>query len=132
MNQPTTTLPATAENEPESIYPRFAGLETRRIHGFDAIVANDGPARQLGLRNLVREDCPEALLIPNTNSIDTVGMLFDVDVLFINSSWEPTVAVREVPAGETVEWPDAAHVLILPSDWDVEKWERTVNGKVGQ
>ena len=129
MNHSTTKLPATAETGEENICPRFAGLRTRRIHGFDAIVAEDGPARQLGFRNLSREDCPEALLIPNTNITSTVGMLFDVDVLFINSSWEPTVAVREVPAGETVEWPEAAHVLILPSDWDVEKWERTVTGK---
>ena len=117
----------TNEAPTRSIVPnrplRFAGLGERTIHGFTAIVAHHGPGRILGLRGISRERCPDGLLLPNAKRTHTYGMRCSVDLLFLDEDWTPLVAVREVAPGHRVKVPNATHMLILPSDWDIDKWD---------
>lgn len=108
---------------------RFAGLGSQVVHGFEAIVADHGPARLLELRGLSRRRCPEGLLLPNRNRTHTYGMRFDVDLLFIDDEWNPLIAVPDVTPRKMVKEPDASHLLILPSDWDIQKLNATVEGQ---
>lgn len=105
---------------------RFRRLERRRVHGFEALIASDPVSRLLGLALLDRHRSPEGLLIPRCRSVHTFGMRFPLDLLFLGSDCEPLIAVREVGPGHRVRVPEARAVLELPSDWDVEKWERGV------
>jgi hypothetical protein len=51
-------------------------------------------------------------------------MRFPLDLLFLGSDSEPLIAVREVGPGHRVRVPEAAAVLELPSDWDIDRWQR--------
>jgi len=105
---------------------RFRRLERRRVHGFEVMVAGDPVSRLLGLALLDRHRAPEGLLIPRCRSVHTYGMRFPLDLLFLGPDCQPLIAVREVGPGHRVRVPEAAAVLELPSDWDLEKWEREV------
>ena len=102
---------------------RFRHLEVRRVHGFEVPVAKSPWARLLGLALLDRHRAPEGLLIPRCRSVHTYGMRFPLDLLFLGPDCEPLIAVREVEPGHRVRVAEAAAVLELPSDWDVEKWQ---------
>jgi uncharacterized membrane protein (UPF0127 family) len=102
---------------------RFRRLETRRIHGFEVLVAGDPLSRLLGLACLDRHRAPQGLLIPRCRSVHTFGMRFPLDLLFLGPDSEPLIAVREVGPGHRVRVPDAAAVLELPSDWEIERWQ---------
>ena len=86
-------------------------------------MAGDPVSRLLGLALLDRHRAPEGLLIPRCRSVHTYGMRFPLDLLFLGPDCQPLIAVREVGPGHRVRVPEAAAVLELPSDWDLEKWE---------
>ncbi len=90
------------------------------MHGFEVPVADHLLSRLLGLALLDRSDAPEGLLIPRCRSVHTFGMRFPLDLLFLGPNCEPLIAVREVGPRHRVRVPEAAAVLELPSDWDVE------------
>lgn len=102
---------------------RFTRLEVRRVHGFVVPVARDPFSRLLGLALLDRHRAPRGLLIPRCRSVHTFGMRFPLDLLFLGPDSEPLIAVREVEPGHRVRVPEAAAVLELPSDWDIDQWE---------
>ena len=89
------------------------------------MVAGDPFSRLLGLAWLDRHRSPEGLLIPRCRSVHTFGMRFPLDLLFLGPDLEPLIAVREVGPGHRVRVPEAAAVLELPSDWDIEKWDES-------
>lgn len=108
---------------------RFRRLEWREVHGFRVPVAAGPISRLLGLSLLDRHRAPEGLLIPRCRSVHTYGMRFPLDLLFLGPELEPLIAVREVGPGHRVRVPDAESVLELPSDWDVDEWERVVSAE---
>jgi len=103
---------------------RFRRLQRRQVHGFEVPVADDPLSRLLGLALLDRHRAPQGLLIPRCRSVHTFGMRFPLDLLFLGPAGEPLIAVREVGPGHRVRVPEAEAVLELPSDWDVDRWER--------
>lgn len=103
---------------------RFRRLPVREVHGFRVPVAAGPVSRLLGLALLDRQLAPEGLLIPRCRSVHTFGMRFPLDLLFLGPGCEPLIAVREVGPGHRVRVPEAEAVLELPSDWDIEKWDR--------
>ncbi len=103
---------------------RFRRLDWQEVHGFLVPVAADPLSRLMGLALLDRHRSPEGLLIPRCRSVHTYGMRFPLDLLFLGPELEPLIAVREVGPGHRVRVPDAESVLELPSDWDVDEWER--------
>lgn len=105
---------------------RFRRLERKRLHGFEVPVAADPLSRLLGLALLDRHRSPEGLLIPRCRSVHTFGMRFPLDLLFLGEECQPLIAVREVGPGHRVRVPQAAAVLELPSDWDIDSWEAEV------
>lgn len=111
---------------------RFIGQERVKKHGFDVIKTDSLIARLLGLRFISRRRSPEGIYIENTNRFRTHGMRFDVDLLFLDENHTPVIAVRQVDPGHRVKVPEATHVIVLPSDWDVEKWTANVETKDGQ
>lgn len=99
---------------------RFQRLRSRRVHGFEVLVADDPISRLLGLALLDRHRAPEGLLIPRCRSVHTFGMRFPLDLLFLGRELEPLMVVREVGPGHRVRVPEADSVLELPCDWDLE------------
>lgn len=124
----TTILPA--ENSGKQI--RFIGQTRVKKHGFDLIQANSVISRLLGLRFISRKRCPEGIYLKNTNRTHTYGMRFDVDLLFLDENNRPQIAVRQVDPGHRVKVPEASHLIVLPSDWDIDKWSETVDQEIGQ
>ncbi len=124
----STILPA--ENPGKQI--RFIGQTQVTKHGFELINANSLISRLLGLRFISRKRSPDGIYIENTNRTHTYGMRFSVDLLFLDSECNPVIAVRDVDPGHRVKVPEASHIIVLPSDWDVEKWNENVNAEAGQ
>lgn len=111
---------------------RFLGQERVVKHGFDVIKANSLISRLLGLRFIGRQRSPDGIYLENTNRTHTYGMRFDVDLLFLDENQNPLIAVREVDSGQRVKVPEAANVLIIPSDWDVDKWDDVLDEETGK
>lgn len=106
---------------------RFKGQKTVIRHGFEVIDARGPIARLLGLRFINRRRSPEGLLLRGTNGTHTYGMRFNVDLLFLDEDGSPTIAVRDVDPGHRVKVPEASSVIVLPSDWDIEKWQENLD-----
>lgn len=124
----STTLPGiTPGNQ-----ARFLGQERVVKHGFDVIKANSLISRLLGLRFISRRRSPDGIYLENTNRTRTHGMRFDVDLLFLDENHDPLIAVREVDPGHKVKVPEASHVIVIPSDWDVDQWDESVDQETGK
>ena len=106
---------------------RFKGQKKTVKHGFELIEARSLPARLLGLRFIGRDRTPDGLYLPGTNRTHTYGMRFHVDLLFLGEDDKPLVAVRDVDPGHRVKVPAASSVIVLPSDWDIDKWQEAAN-----
>ena len=65
---------------------RFRRLERTELLGFDVPVATTRLSRLLGLALLGRERAGAGLLIPRCRSVHTFGMLFPLDLLFLDEA----------------------------------------------
>jgi hypothetical protein len=87
----------------------------RRFLGFEMPVATTWLSRLLGLTLLARERAGPGLLIPRCRGVHTVGMLFHLDLLFLDSGRRMIDLRRDVPPGRLIRCREAADVLELPS-----------------
>jgi uncharacterized membrane protein (UPF0127 family) len=94
---------------------RFRGLERTELLGFEVQVATTRLSRLLGLALLSPERAGAGLLIPRCRSAHTFGMLFPLDLLFLDREGRVVELCRNVPAGRVVRRPAADAVLELPS-----------------
>jgi len=93
---------------------RFEELPRRRIQGHVVPVATGFGSRFLGLAGLDREEAGAGLLIPHCASVHTVGMRFDLDLIFLDRHERPLALVRLAP--HRLAWRrGAAGVLEIPS-----------------
>jgi uncharacterized membrane protein (UPF0127 family) len=93
---------------------RFEELPRRRIHGRVVPVAVDFRSRLLGLAGLDYEEAGAGLLIPACASVHSVGMRFDLDLVFLDRQQRPLALARLVP--RRLAWHrGAAAVLEIPS-----------------
>jgi uncharacterized membrane protein (UPF0127 family) len=94
---------------------RFRALEFRRFLGFEVAVATTRLSRLLGLALLSRDRAGAGLLIPRCRSVHTFGMLFSVDVHFLDRQGRVIEIRRNVSPGRLIRSRKAAAVLELPS-----------------
>ena len=73
-------------------------------------------ARLFGLALLRRRRAGSSLLIPRCHSVHTVGMLFRLDLTFLDDHGRPLRTVRGVPPFRIVRCPGAASVLEVVHD----------------
>jgi len=90
-------------------------LERTELLGFDVPVATTRVSRLLGLALISRERAGAGLLIPRCRSIHTFGMLFPLDLVFLDREGRVVELCRNVSAGRVVRRPAADAVLELPS-----------------
>lgn len=94
---------------------RFRRLERAELLGLEVPVAKTGLSRLLGLAFLSRERAGAGLLIPDSRSVHTFGVRFDLDLLFLDREGRVLEIRRSVPARRMVRCPAADSVLELPS-----------------
>jgi uncharacterized protein len=94
---------------------RFRRLEPTQILGFEVPVATTHLSRVLGLALMRRERAGAGLLIPRCRSVHTFGMLFRLDVLFLDAEGRVIDLRRGVPPWRFVRSPGAMAALELPS-----------------
>lgn len=94
---------------------RFAGLERRRVLGVIVPVAGTLRARLLGLALLRRDRAGPGLLIPGCSSVHTLGMRFDLDLVFLDGAGKVVELRRSVRPGRVARCRGADSVLELPS-----------------
>jgi len=94
---------------------RFRGLEREEILGFEVPVAETPLSRLLGLALLHRDRAGAGLLIPRCRSVHTFGMLFRLDLVFLDAEGRVVGLRRAVPPGRLIRCPGAMAVLELPS-----------------
>ena len=78
-------------------------------------MATDRRARLLGLAGLRRERAGAGLLIPRCRSVQTLGMRFALDIVFLDGDGQVLELRRAVGPGRVVSCRGAAAVLELPS-----------------
>jgi uncharacterized protein len=94
---------------------RLRSLERTELLGLEVPVATTRVSRVLGLALLSEERAGAGLLIPRCRSIHTFGMLFRLDLLFLDHEGRVVELRRRVPACRVVRLPAADAVLELPS-----------------
>jgi uncharacterized membrane protein (UPF0127 family) len=94
---------------------RFKSLPRRRVLGLDVPVAADFRSRLLGLGGLGSEQAGAGLLIPRCASVHTFGMLFDLDLVFLDGEDRPLAVFVQVPPRRLVWQRGADAVLEIPS-----------------
>lgn len=94
---------------------RFSGLPAREMLGVTVPVAVTRRARLLGLALLRREGAGPGLLIPACRGVHTLGMRFDLDVLFLDVRGRVLDLRRSLPPGRLAHCPGADAVLELPA-----------------
>jgi uncharacterized protein len=94
---------------------RLRSLPRRRVLGLDVPVAVDFRSRLLGLAGLSRAQAGAGLLIPRCASVHTFGMLFDLDLVFLDSEDRPLAVFVQVPPRRLVWQLGADAVLEIPS-----------------
>jgi uncharacterized protein len=94
---------------------RFRTLEQTEILGTTVPVGTTRPSRTLGLSLLRRRNAGPGLLIPSCRSVHTFGMLFRLDVAFLDAEGRVIELRRDVPGGRILRCPTADAVLELPS-----------------
>ena len=90
-------------------------MERTELLGLEVPVATTHRSRTLGLALLSRERAGAGLLIPRCRSVHTFGMLFALDLVFLDREGRMVDRCRNVPAGRVVGRPAADAVLELPS-----------------
>jgi uncharacterized protein len=94
---------------------RFRSLRRTRLLGLQVPVATSVASRLLGLAFLSRESAGEGLLIPRCRSVHTIGMLFELDLVFLDSDGRVVELRRGVPPRRLIRCPGAMAVLEFPS-----------------
>jgi len=94
---------------------RFRSLGRTRLLGLEIPVATSVASRLLGLAFLSRERAGEGLLIPRCRSVHTVGMLFELDLIFLDADGRVVELRRGVRPRRLIRCPGAMAVLELPS-----------------
>lgn len=94
---------------------RFRSLGWARLLGVTVPVATTPGARLLGLALLDREHAGEGLLIPRCRCVHTLGMRFDLDLLFLDAEGLVVELRRSVPPGRLARCAAACTVLELPA-----------------
>ncbi len=94
---------------------RLRGLPRARLLGIDVPVATGLHARLLGLALMRRECAGAGLLIPRCRSVHTLGMLFAIDLVFLDRRGAVVEVRRGIPPGRLARSRRAAAVLELPS-----------------
>jgi uncharacterized protein len=94
---------------------RFRALEQTEILGRTVPVATGLSARLLGLALMRCELAGPGLLIPRCRSVHTFGMLFDLDILFLDAERRVIDLRRGVPSRRIARCPEADAVLELPA-----------------
>jgi uncharacterized protein len=94
---------------------RFRGLGREEILGFEVPVAETPVSRLLGLALIRRDRAGAGLLIPRCRSVHTFGMLFRLDLVFLDAEGRVVELRRAVPPGRLIRCPGAMAVLELPS-----------------
>jgi uncharacterized protein len=91
---------------------RFRALPRSKMAGLEVPVATGPAARLLGLAFVRRRRAGPGLLIPRCRSVHTFGMLFALDVVFLDRGGMP-VCVRRVRPFRVASCKRAATVLEL-------------------
>lgn len=94
---------------------RFQGLPRGRILGCEVPVAVTLRSRLLGLALLDRKRAGAGLLIPRCGCVHTLGMRFQLDLLFLDDAHRVIELRRSVPAGRVARCRGAAAVLERPA-----------------
>jgi uncharacterized protein len=94
---------------------RFRRLRWTELLGLEFPVATTRLSRLFGLALLSRERAGAGLLIPRCSSVHTLGMLFRLDLLFVDLEGRVIEIRRNVPPIRLVRCPAADAVLELPS-----------------
>ena len=95
---------------------RFRSLQETKVRGTAVPMASSVGARLLGLALMRRKRAhPAGLLIPNCRSVHTFGMLFRLDIAFLDSEQRVIELRCDVPPGRIVHCPAADAVLEVPS-----------------
>lgn len=97
------------------IAARLKRLPRRRIGDRQVAVAAGFRCRLLGLAGLEREMAGEGLLIPRCAAVHTVGMRFELDLVFLDRRGQPLATVHAVPPRRFVWRRGASAVLEIPS-----------------
>ncbi len=98
----------------ERLARRLRRLSVATVLGLEVRVAESRRSRLLGLALLRRSRAGLGLLMPRCRSIHTLGMLFRLDLYFIDASGEVVRTVRGVGPGRVVGCRAADAVLELP------------------
>lgn len=94
---------------------RFRTLRSTEILGTEVPVASDPVTRLVGLTMMRRGRAGPGLFIPHCHSVHTFGMLFGLDVAFLDSDRKLIELRRDVPPGRIVRNSQADAVLEVPS-----------------
>jgi uncharacterized protein len=94
---------------------RFRTLGQTEILGTSVPVATNPLTRLIGLALLRRRNAGPGLLIPNCRSVHTFGMLFPLDIAFLDDERRVIDLRRDVPSGRIERCPKADAVLEVPS-----------------
>ncbi len=94
---------------------RFRGQPSAEIAGRRVRVALSSSARLLGLAMLDRAAAGTGLLLPGCRSVHTFGMLFRLDLFFLDEEGRVVREVRGVGPGRVVSCRAAESVLEVPS-----------------
>jgi uncharacterized membrane protein (UPF0127 family) len=94
---------------------RFQPPQRTTVCGREVAVAGDLRARLLGLALLRRSRVRGGLLIPDCRSVHTFGMLFRIDLVFLDRNGEVIGVRRRVGPYRIAGCRGAAAVLELPA-----------------
>jgi uncharacterized protein len=89
------------------------------LAGFDVRVASTRRARLLGLAGLSGVEPGTALLLPRTRSVHTLGMLFALDLVWLDARDDPIRIDRAVGPRRVASCRRARAVVELPSGPDM-------------
>jgi uncharacterized membrane protein (UPF0127 family) len=94
---------------------RFARLPRSSPLGIEVPVATTLCARLLGLALLDRGSAPRGLMIPRCRGVHTLGMRFELDLVFLDGDGEVASVRLAVPPARFAACRRAAAVLELPA-----------------
>lgn len=94
---------------------RFQGLPRQTLLGVTVPVASTWRSRLLGLALLPRGRAGPGLLLPRCRSVHTLGMRFDLDLVFLDGLGKVVALRRSVRPGRVAGCRAAECVLELPS-----------------
>lgn len=105
----------TGEGGADALAPRLARLPRRPVLGRAVPVAVGLRARLLGLALLPRGRAGDGLLIPRCACVHTLGMRFELDLVFLDAAGRPLARLARVPPGRLAWRRGAAAVLEVPA-----------------